>query len=245
MKRSLTTSEFYAAGVAVFILDHIGLYFFTDNPWSRVLRLFAPAWFFPCGYNAGWKSRWPVWAGMGILIACDVLTGASALPLSALATIITARLLIVPVMDAAMKSRLHFIAVTGGLTVLLPAAGLVMEYGTFGLLFAMLGWLVKHRGQYDEKIVNAKYFAAFVTLLYLAHAEWVFGFSPLQFTVMALPVAGVVLLLWRFRDMVMAELKTSRDKGWRAKALRFIAHHSLAIYVAHLAAFRLHFAFTA
>jgi len=241
MKYRLTTSKFYALGVAVFILDHIGLYFFTDNPWSRVLRLFAPAWFFPCGYNASWKSHWRVWAGAGVLIACDVLTGASALPLSALATIIFTRLLIMPLMEQAMKSRAHFWGLTLALSLLLPLSGKAMEYGTLGLLFAMFGWLVRHRGIYDEKIVNAKVFAGYVTLLYLAYTQYSLGFSAAQLAVAAVLVVAILWPLWHFKAMVMEELK----RGAKQTAIRWVAHHSLEIYVAHLAAFRLYFVFTA
>jgi hypothetical protein len=245
MKFRLTTSEFYTVGVAVFLLDHIGLYFFTDNLWSRVLRLFAPAWFFPCGYNAGWKSSWRVWAGALILVAADLLTGAPPLPLSALPTIIATRLAIVPLMEFAEKSRLRFWAAAAVMAALLPLAAQVSEYGTLGMLFAMFGWLVRHRGQVFEGSRGTLFFASCITVLYLAFNQWMLGFSLLQFAVAAVPVVAVVALLWDFRAMVAEELRRGRAPGFVPAAVRWVAHNSLGIYVAHLVAFRLYYFLTA
>jgi hypothetical protein len=240
MKYRLSTSEIYALGVIAFLIDHAGLYFFTDNLWLRVFRLFAIVWFLPCGYNSGWRARWHVWAGLGLLMLMDAMTGVDIMPLSALATIIATRIFIDPVMEIAMKSRANFIATMAALTLLIIPTAKAMEYGTLGLMFAAVGWLVRHKGIYDEKIVELRPFAYYVVTCYLIFTQNVFHFTSTQFMVVMFSTVVAMEVHFDYRKMILEDLHR-RPKDWVAKTCRWIGHNSLGLYVLHLVLFRLLF----
>lgn len=242
MKYRLSTSEIYALGVIAFLIDHTGLYFFTGDLWLRVFRLFAIVWFLPCGYNAGWRARWHVWAGLGILMISDVVAGVAVMPLSALATIIATRIFIDPVMDIAMKSRRNFIATMAVLTALIPPTAEAMEYGTLGLLFAAVGWLIRHKGHYDEKIVDLRTFAYYVVICYLIFTQNVFHFTSTQFMVVMFSTVVTMELHFDYRKMILEDLHR-RPTDWVSRTCRWIGHNSLGLYVLHLLVFRAMFYF--
>lgn len=240
MKYRFSTSEIFALGVVAFLIDHAGLYFWTDNLWLRVFRLFAIVWFIPCGYNSGWRSHWKVWFGLALLMVTDVLMGVPVLPLSAIATIITVRIFIDPVMEIAMKSRASFVVTMGILTALILPSVQVMEYGTAGMMIAAVGWLIRHKGQYDEKIVDLRTFAYYVVVCYLILTQYTFHFNSTQFMTVMFSTVVAMELHFGYRSMIMEDLKR-RPKDLVSKACKWIGHKSLGIYVLHLVVFRLMF----
>jgi hypothetical protein len=240
MKYRFSISEIYALGVIAFLIDHAGLYFWTDNLWLRVFRLFAIVWFLPCGYNSGWRAHWKVWFGLGLLMVTDVLMGVEVLPLSALATIIATRIFIDPVMDIAMKSRRNFIVTMGILTVLIMPSVQVMEYGTAAMMIAAVGWLIRHKGLYDEKVVDLRTFAYYVVTCYLILTQYTFHFNSTQFMIVMFSTVVAMELHFGYKQLILEDLRR-KPADFVSKACRWIGHKSLGIYVAHLVIFRLMF----
>lgn len=240
MRFKLTTSELYALGVIAFLIDHAGLYFWTDNLWLRVFRLFAIVWFIPCGYNSGWRSHWKVWFGLALLMVTDVMMGVEVVPLSALATIIVVRIFLDPVMDIAMKSRAHFTATMGILTALILPSVNVMEYGTLGMMIGAIGWLVRHKGQYDEKVVDLRTFAYFTLVCYMILTQYTFHFNSTQFMTVLFSTVVAMEMHLGYRQLIMNDLHRG-PRDLVSRACKWVAHHSLGIYVAHLVIFRLMF----
>ena len=173
-------------------------------------------------------------------MGADVLLGVEIMPLSAIATIIATSIFIDPVMEIAMRSRANFIVAMGILTVLILPSVQVMEYGTAGMMIAAVGWLIRHKGLYDEKVVDLRTFAYYTVTCYLILTQYTFHFNSTQFMTVMFSTVVTMELLFGYKQMILEDLRR-KPVDWVSKACRWIGHKSLGIYVVHLVIFRLMF----
>src|SRR5690606_12872089 len=84
---------------------------------------------------------------------------------------------------------------------------IVTEYGTLALMFALFGYLVRHREEMPYTDGQMQAFIVSVTILFLLYQWASFGFSPPQLVVMAIGTTIVCAVLSAFngRDYPFAD----------------------------------------
>lgn len=132
--------------VIVMIIDHIGYYFFPEQEWFRAIgRIGFPVWFFMIGYALSRELPGKLLVGALVLLVANIGLDLPLLPLNALFTIILLRMLIDPFMDIVLRSRYIFWLSAILLVLGYVLSNLITEYGTIALLFAVAGYLTRHR----------------------------------------------------------------------------------------------------
>ncbi len=229
------------AAVLLMIVDHIGHYFFVDEMWFRVFgRMCVPMWFFLIGYARTRDIGKHMWIGMGLLVAANFVTGMGIFPLNILATMIFVRLVIDAVASRAARDK----EIMAGISIIvvflsLPTAA-VWEYGTLGLLFAMLGWFMRNPDKLQFKIkgvVEAYILIMCVGAFGFIQAYMYFGFNDAQAAVLFAGLALVMLWLYRFRPGTYPKTSAALP-GFVTVVAQFFGRRTLEIYVAHLIVFK-------
>jgi len=225
-----------AVAVFLMVVDHLGYYFFYDDPWWRAIgRVGFPVWFFLVGYSTGRAVPVRLIAAACIVLASNPVVGLSHMPLNALFTIIAIRLVLDPLMRFGLHSPVRLWAVSAVLAALaLPSCALT-EYGTLGLLTAMFGHLVRQRQSLRDDPMVAS-FMVFTLLAYVVYEQINYEFQPAQFAVMALCTAAVWAVLFKFRARSYAGL-TARCPRAATLFIQFCGRRTLEIYVVHLLCF--------
>ena len=226
--------------VIIMIIDHVGFYFMGDDSgWFRAIgRIGMPVWFFMVGYANGRDLPNRLLIGALILAVADLVLFQSVFAMSALVTIIFLRLIIDHVMDYITRTRYIFILCVILLTFATFAADLIVEYGTMALLFAIAGFMVRHKARVMElTFITSKDFYGY--LIYVVGAFCVlqnarFGFTEIQFIVMSLLTCVVMYLLVTMKPMTFPQIKDIAVK----KFLQYCGRNTLDIYVAHLVVFK-------
>lgn len=234
----LATYQLTALAVVAFLIDHFGSDFFAGVPWFRQLKFMVILWFFPAGYNAGWKPTPLLWWGLVALTAVTVFSSNIFFPLTVLATMISVKYLVDPVMEYTHRNIFLFILVQILLLLAVPWTHIyAMEYGTMALIMACSGWLVRHR----DIIPRGRALAAW-HLLFMGLAFAAFQYLYQMNMRVIWPVTtGMTLLMawymWDFKDSVLLAIK-QKPAGAFGRAVRFVGHHSLEIFVIHLLLFK-------
>ncbi len=226
----LAAYELFAIAVIAMLIDHVGLYFGPGILWLRVFRMFALVWFVPIGYNSGRGAALGLWAGMLILVAMDWHIGLDIFPLSALATIIAIKLVINPLMDYAFRGKSIFWLINLALVMIYPLTERFVEYGTIALMFAMAGWILRHKDQIPANIVNVKAYFMLVSVIYIAAMQVAAKFSPPQFLFVAATTLLMSFLMLNFKQLLLNSV--ARRSGDPVERIcKFIGHKTLEIYV--------------
>lgn len=218
------------------VVDHVGAYFFPDDLWFRAVgRSCVPLWLFLIGHARGREVPGALLLGALALTAANAAFALPLLALNALFTIAATRLVLDRVVRAFLKNtnRERMTIVLLSLVLLVPFTDPVAEYGTLGVLFAMMGALVR------DGVRGAPLAAVAGTALvaFLAYEQVVFGFTPAQAALMAAGTATAVAALYRFAPQTLpaADARLPRAASW---ALRLAGRRTLEIYVAHLLLFK-------
>lgn len=238
LPRDLTSYDFVKAyAVLLMVVDHIGMYFYPEELWLRVIgRLCVPVWFFLIGYARSRDIGPTMWGGAILLMATDVLTGANVFPLNILVTMMALRLVIDPVMAQAKKSPAHLWFVAGALFLLVIPTGLFVEYGTEGLIMALFGYVIRHREELPQIKSQLDYFMVFCFLAFCVVEYFAFGFSGAQFGVLFVGIFTVMAGLYHFKPATYPGL-TARMPGPVRAGIQLLGRHSLEVYVFHLMLF--------
>lgn len=221
--------------VVIMIIDHIGAYFFPDHLWFRAIgRTGFPVWFFLVGHARGRDISPRLLGSAAVLLAANCVVGMPLFPLNALFTIILIRLLIDPVMRVSLASKWHLWGVTFVMVVWILLSQEFTEYGSLAMLTAMFGYMVRYRQDInDERLIVQ--FMIFVLLCFVGVQALSFGFSIVQFIVMAMGTAIVRVMLYAFRPVVYADWKMPLGVTWFFK---ICGRQTLEIYVVHLIIFK-------
>lgn len=224
--------------VVIMVVDHIGAYFYPDVLWWRAVgRIGFPVWFFLIGYARGRDLPAKLTVSAGILLAGSIAVGMPVFPLNALVTIGLIRVSIDKVMAIGLKSKLRLWSLSIVLLVLVPPSYLLTEYGTQALITAMFGYFVRHRKDInDDKLVIQ--YMVFALLTFVIVQQFIFGFSPEQFTFMVCGTAAVRVLLYYFDSRSFPRLTKFSPKPLICFT-QVCGRRTLEIYVAHLMLFKL------
>lgn len=245
LPESLTSYDFAKTlAVGLMIVDHLGYYFFPEETWLRVIgRLCVPIWFFLIGYARSRDLSPRLWAGALILVAANIITGMSIIPLNILATIIAARLVIDPVMTRVLARRELYWPMMVIFLLLVPPTILLSEYGSHGLVLAVCGYLCRHRDKLENPRRTVEHYFVFAALSYFAVQMITFAFTMPQGAVFGAGLALVFTALYFFRPLTFPHI----TQNWPAplvRLLQFGGRRTLEIYVAHLIAFKVLALFT-
>lgn len=232
-----------AAAVLIMIIDHAGYYLFLDEPWFRAIgRIGFPVWFFLVGYAKGRDFSRALFIGASMLVISNFICGLSIFPLNALVTIILIRLMIDPVMRFALRNFLSLLFTLIIVTSLIVPSFSLTEYGTLGLLFAMFGYIVRHKpiipGLHEDAQGVAKGMALYCLIMFLLVQQTFFGFAQPPLVFMMCGTAGIVWILLNFVPRSFPQMTESLPVPL-ASSLRFMGTRTMEIYVGHLVALKL------
>lgn len=230
------------AAIILMIIDHMGFLFFPDESWMRMLgRLCIPIWFFLIGY-AKTREIPTLWIMAAVLVDLpDPLIGLNILPLSILFTFLLVRVLLDPMMRQMRLNPQYFWISIIILAVMAPVTNMFTEYGTLGLLLALLGLQARRPGLFKGRLrplrVEALLFPM-IGLAFLVEQSLRFGFSFGQIGLFAIGTALVLMGLKQFEPKAYK----ADPNQWQVRAMMFAGRYSLEIYVLHLVFFKLFFA---
>ncbi len=236
---AVTTTDWWkVAAIALMLVDHVGLYFFPEENWWRVIgRATAPIFFFLVGFAASRRVPW-TWLAFGaILTAIDIAhaDGPADWTVNILFNFALIRWAL-PHLDAWLgDSRGRLVLLMGLLAGLVPVIGDTLEYGTEGWLWALYGLYQRRAAERGTMgaASTRNAVAAFAALVYITTEFFDFGFGLEQAFALALLVGVETVLLAGFgREVSRVQPPT---------ALRpvtgFLGRHTLELYALHLLAF--------
>ena len=240
LPKNLTSYDLLKSfAVIIMVVDHIGWYFYPEDLWWRAIgRIGFPVWFFLVGYAKSRSLHWKLWVGTLLLMAGNMAAGMFVFPLCALATILAIRLLIDPLMKAALYDHKSLIAFSVVLFALVISTGMFVEYGTIALIMAMLGYMVRLRAEGMIPNDRVTLFTGFALAAFLAMQQAQFNFSQPQLVAMIVGTLIVTAALYVFRPVEYPVLtgKMPRPLTW---ILQLGGRRTLEIYVVHLLLFKL------
>jgi len=233
-----------ALAVLIMIVDHIGAYFYPDDLiWRAVGRSCVPMWFFLIGYARSRLFGMDLWIGFVILVVADVIIGMGLLPLNIMLSMLITRFVLVQI-DRLPEDRFlrgpGFKALVLTLAVCALPTAMMWDYGSLGVILALLGWLVR-KYQDGNPFVSKNFVFGYaaVALVIFALVQLIgFGFSESEFLLMALLCAVVIHILpffksdWQFSGAGM----WIRPAIW---CIQFAGRNTLQIYVVHLLLFKI------
>lgn len=231
-----------ALAVVLMVVDHVGVYFYPDEVWFRVLgRLCVPIWFFLIGYAHTQEIPRLMWLGAILIALSAPLSGQYFLPLSILVTMMLAR----HWRAGFARRTFHNAETLRGMFLILSLAALptatAVEYGSLGFLFVMIGVMSRHWDEISARI-KPRYLILFVAGSFAVFWGMQGGLSPKinleQSIVLVFGLLAVALILMRFRPAALP-----RVTWWLspvgAYIIRLLGRRSLEIYIFHIMAFRL------
>lgn len=220
----------------IMTIDHIGHYFFPDYLWFRAIgRITFPVWFFLAGYSRNLSFKKDIfWLGV-IMIFAKIFLIKTILPFNALITIILIRLLI-NYMD---QKNFNFNDGNKILNVFIICvftsipAMLFCEYGTQGLLYGFMGYMVR-KGFAKKRSQEIFFAATLVFFLFIQSSQ--FKFDIYQNIFMCLLTAFVT---WKLYNFKINEFTNSWATGaFITVPVKFFARYSLYYYFVHIIIFQ-------
>ncbi len=219
------------------IIDHLGYFLFPDESWMRLIgRMSFPIWLFLVGYAQSRDLSLMLWLCALSVLVGGIIFGHSIFPVNILFSIILVRL----VLDYSVGLMFHSVAMLWVMPTLLMImalpTNLLFEYGSLGLMVAMMGWMLRHR---QEKPTVRKVLPVFAGVTILTHVMMTFlnfSFTPIEtkfFPFLFLVAYGVLFL---FKPAIYPELTAKFPKSM-LQILQFMGRYSLYLYAFHVILF--------
>jgi len=211
-------------GLALMIVDHIGVFFFPDQPWLRAIgRGAAPIFFFLGGYASSYRLRLDLVALGVLLTASNMLVAGELMALNILLSIVLCRLIL------GWREKKGGIArpfewYVGAIAMIFSVA--VIQYGSFGLLFALCGYMKRFAERYTLRTRHG-----FWLLVFFSHGfleMFAAKFDVTESLLMAVVLTGVYMILWRF------EVRPAQTPAAVARIGKWTARNMAYIYAGHL-----------
>jgi len=217
--------------VLLMIADHVGYYFFPgEEGWRIAGRFCVPIWFFLIGYAHSRDIGWKLWAGIGVICLANLGLGLDMLPVTILLTIMIVRLVLDPLMILLAGDRGLIWPLTVCLAILALPSGVVIEYGTMGLVLAMAGYLLRHEPGADRTLL----YIGLTGICFIIYQGLVFQFSTPGMGFFMLGTTAVMALLYYFRPQTYPSVGRKS-----AFLIQLCGRHTLVIYVLHLLLFKI------
>lgn len=242
LTKEITAYDLLKTAAVLFMLfDHVGHHFYPEEMWFRVIgRLSVPIWFFLVGYAKTNEKPLYLWAA-AILVQCSsLISGQYFFPLNILFTVLIYRHFRAGFILNALKSLEGMRGVFLILLLSTLVTGVVFEYGAFGLLFVIVGYIVRNKEEVLSKI-DSKYIGLFIALAFFFY----FLIQGLGLPTFTWPQAfvfmgGLILLelwMWRFDGRAYVNLSRIMPRAF-IWMIHITGRKTLEIYVVHLLLFR-------
>lgn len=223
--------------LAAMVIDHLGYYLFPEALWMRAVgRMAFPLFLFLVGYNGAWRfDRWLLGCAL-VVLASHAFNGVPMLPLNILFAILLWRLMM-GFLEKRPQVLNDLFMLWVAMLVFHVILQFVVEYGTLGLMFAVLGW--HHRqGRNDRPIRIAWLFtlSVFVALQTLS-----FGFSGglLAYVITQTFIMGLLLMQFRPREFPLPRGHAAPSPTWQEALVILSSRNTLLLYVLHVVAFQI------
>lgn len=229
-----------AFAVITMIVDHVGVYFYPDDLWWRAAgRLSAPVWLFLIGYARSRDIPQRLWVYGLVLIAANYVCGMSILPLNILFSILCIRLILDKIMKVFFRGAEQAILLFVVLCLLMIPTYMMADYGTMGLMFAIFGYLVRHkegeRGAAMPVIVTTGLFCVFI---YTTMGWLVFDFTFVQAAFVFIGVSATLAMLSQFRSRTYPRLTATLSAPF-VFMVQILGRRTLEVYTLHILMFSL------
>ncbi len=226
--------------VLLMFIDHIGAFIFVDEDIYRIIgRLCVPMWFFLIGYARSRSLDRSLLGCAAAIFIIDVFVEPSVFPLNILISIICIRLILDRCAHSIFKNTALFYSSLVLFFILALHSALVFDYGTQGLLFALLGYSLRHKNALSKQHVDRLTIAS-VTVFFVAQS---LSFQ-LDLT-QALPFfAGLILVMFYLLSFTP---KAYVSEPWAnititKNLLGFFGRYTLWIYTAHIIILKIYYA---
>ncbi len=250
---ALTTFDLLKTFAVIFmIIDHVGFYFLTPaidagmgdpHLWLRAVgRWCVPIWFFLIGYGRSGVIPLSLMIGAGALTVMNFVTGMFLFPLNALISMMIIRLIIPYVVRFAFASREGM-----GVTIIMIGMGYLItndlfEYGTVGLLMAMMGYMMREWrdrtdfiARFNQRVLKIGAVVAVAAVILSQYST--FQFDVAQGVVMATGTTVVFAILFVIRPTTYPLLSNHLPVILR-RAVQGCGRRTMEIYVIHLTVFK-------
>lgn len=210
-------------------VDHSGLFFFNspaDQYWLRAIgRGAAPIFMFLAGYAASYRFNREIFLLALLLSVSDFFVAGYLQTQNILFTILLSRM----IFDWLEKRGRHIERpvewVIGAIALFTTIA--LVQYGSFGFLFALAGYMKRRPQFYSAKKSQAFLIAAFV---FYAVYEGMFSDPAVNLVVMGITLCGIYGLLSRLK---VRAVQISAP-NWLLRGAKLMSYYSAYIYVGHL-----------
>lgn len=227
--------------VLLMISDHIGHHFYPDEMWFRVFgRLCVPIWFFLVGYAKTNERPLYLWSAAVLVTLSAIISGQFILPLNILFSIIILRYYRDGFISSALQSPESMRGIFLILLLSTLPTALLFEYGAIGMLFVIMGYIVRHKEDVMQKF-PPKYIYLFLGLtffsFFILEGIGLPSLSLSQAVVLGIGFLAIGVMLWRFEGKTYPVLtaKLPFAVGW---CIRMMGRKTLEIYVIHILLFR-------
>lgn len=219
-------------------IDHLGMFIFTHMDYLRAIgRLSMPLWLFVVGYHvasakagnyAVYLRKWRTYLPYIVLLAVlDYACSEPIFPFSILVTIMAAQAMLLHPRLRNMADRRPVEIFLVLLLFLLPSM-FVVEYGSQGLMFALIGYWVRRK----HSDTATRLVALLTLLVYVGLQNLVFGYNILWQIIVLLGVAYALATMLTFEQR---EWHFANKYKWFGFGACLVARYSLYYYVLHYA----------
>lgn len=221
--------------VITMTVDHLGMYWWPNELDLRLVgRIAFPIFFFLVGYSLRYKAKSDLLIAAGICVALNPFTYQPVFALNALVAVIMARYAMPLIVKRHLLEKQPLIVLFACMLFLLPLL-LLVEYGTFAILFACMGYMQRqHLRRWDQKL-----FWAITLIVYFFVQHIWFAFTPQQSGTLMVFLALTAWMLYRFNhEADMPELPKPAN-GLAKAASRYSLHYYVIhkIFIQTVAAF--------
>jgi hypothetical protein len=212
---SIDAWRFFA--IITMIIDHVGLLFFPENLYFRVVgRLSAPIWFYLAGRHFDSKISLKLAFYAVLLVPIVYYFYNQTILVNVLFSLIIAKLFVRLAHKINLPQKAHYSAILflgfSFMFISMPA----FEYGSVGLLFAYAGYLAR-----TNKLGSVFLFSC--SAIYLFSQQTIFDAESVEFIITGLCLIPLTLMLHKFRQLLV-----------NAPKILLISRLSLDIYFWHL-----------
>ena len=227
--------------ITTMIADHVGRFYFPGVVWWRIVgRMAAPQFFFLIGYSGSYRFKRDILIYGIALFAVDFLTDRSVslagqiMPVNMLISFVIIKAVLNEFDPARIPTEFLVLAFATLMVLSLPTY-LLIEYGTFGLCYAIGARLLRQRHGFPRR---------WMTMTVAAHFVFEFIFTLVLNPTMSMEAfpfaAGLLVILFATNLLIFVKYDFRVFKV-RPKHLRtvsaYVSRYSLQIYFFHLSIF--------
>lgn len=213
-------------------VDHSGAFFFRheSEQWLRAIgRGAAPIFLFLAGYASSYRFKWDLFFLAALMTVSDTLLAGHLRTQNILVTIILTRMFLnwyERKGEIIKRPQQMLMGCVAWLVTML-----LFQYGTFGLMFGLCGYVKRRRDYFGDAV--AKRMLVITFALFAAVTQWSFEFAWYGTLIMLATISCVCWLLMRFELKAVDTSKLPAPLVWTGKQ---VSHYSGYIYALHLIA---------